>query len=146
MGETLYSDVIYVAVNQYVPESELNLLWTLKALRVKKLCLLQVLIPFSPNPCKYILYILLYVLFCFFFWFGWFKSHKRFMDQYIILWRIDCVFFFLTIRWQSQDDTILSLGIYYTSEYMNIFGNILRKHIPNIHLYIDRKTWNPSYI
>lgn len=85
MGETLYSDVIYVAVNQYVPESELNLLWTLKTLRVKKLCLLQVLIPFSPNPCKYILYILLYVLFCFFFWFGWFKSHKRFMDQYIIL-------------------------------------------------------------
>ncbi|WZZ40677.1 hypothetical protein YC2023_036936 [Brassica napus] len=50
MGETLYSDVIYVAVNQYVPESELNLLWTLKTLRVKKLCLLQVLIPFSPNP------------------------------------------------------------------------------------------------
>ncbi|XP_013627208.1 PREDICTED: U-box domain-containing protein 54-like [Brassica oleracea var. oleracea] len=50
MGETLYSDVIYVAVNQCVPESELNLLWTLKTLRVKKLCLLQVLIPFSPNP------------------------------------------------------------------------------------------------
>ena len=58
MGETLYSNVTYVAVNQDFRESKLNLLWTLKTLRVKKLCLLQVHIPFSLNPsCKYIFYI-----------------------------------------------------------------------------------------
>ncbi|CAG7881198.1 hypothetical protein BRARA_C02319 [Brassica rapa] len=50
MGETLYSNVTYVAVNQDFRESKLNLLWTLKTLRVKKLCLLQVHIPFSLNP------------------------------------------------------------------------------------------------
>ncbi|KAG2332058.1 hypothetical protein Bca52824_003238 [Brassica carinata] len=45
----MYSDVVYVAVNQDVRESERTLLWTLKTLHVKKLCLLHVHIPFSRN-------------------------------------------------------------------------------------------------
>lgn len=53
----MYSDVIHVAVNQDVRESERTLLWTLKTLPVKKLCLLHVHIPFSRNAsCKYIFY------------------------------------------------------------------------------------------
>ena len=53
MGETLHNDVIYVAVNQDVRESKSTLLWTLKTLPVKKLCLLHVHIPFSLNSsCK----------------------------------------------------------------------------------------------
>ncbi|KAJ0239913.1 U box domain-containing protein [Hirschfeldia incana] len=50
MGETFYSDVTYVAVNQDVRESTKTLLWTLKTLPVQKLCLLHVHIPFSLNP------------------------------------------------------------------------------------------------
>ncbi|CAH8383787.1 unnamed protein product [Eruca vesicaria subsp. sativa] len=50
MGETLNSDVVCVAVNQDVRESKLNLSWTLKTLRAKKICLLHVHIPFSLNP------------------------------------------------------------------------------------------------
>ncbi|KAF8113796.1 hypothetical protein N665_0045s0039 [Sinapis alba] len=50
MGGTLYRDVTYVAVNQDFQESKLTLLWTLKTLTVKKLCLLLVHIPFSKNP------------------------------------------------------------------------------------------------
>ncbi|CAH8316456.1 unnamed protein product [Eruca vesicaria subsp. sativa] len=49
MGETVHNDVIYVAVNQDVRESKLTLLWTLKTLPVKKLCLLHVHVPFSLN-------------------------------------------------------------------------------------------------
>ncbi|KAJ4914604.1 U-box domain-containing protein 54 [Raphanus sativus] len=49
MGETLPNDVIYVAVNQDVRESKSTLLWALKTLPVKKLCLLHVHIPFSLN-------------------------------------------------------------------------------------------------
>ncbi|KAL1217094.1 U-box domain-containing protein 54 [Cardamine amara subsp. amara] len=40
-------DAIYVAVNQDVRESKKTLLWTLKDLQVKKLCLLHVHHPFS---------------------------------------------------------------------------------------------------
>ncbi|VVA89623.1 unnamed protein product [Arabis nemorensis] len=47
MGETLYNDTIYVAVNQDVRESKSTLLWTLRNFHVKKLCLLHVHIPFS---------------------------------------------------------------------------------------------------
>ncbi|ESQ36797.1 hypothetical protein EUTSA_v10008431mg [Eutrema salsugineum] len=47
MGETLHNDAIYVAVNQNVRESKLTLLWTLRTLPVKKLCLLHVHLPFS---------------------------------------------------------------------------------------------------
>ncbi|CAN8310850.1 unnamed protein product [Cochlearia groenlandica] len=52
MGETLHNDTLYVAVNQYVRESKSTLLWTLKTLHAKKICLVHVHLPFSFTTCS----------------------------------------------------------------------------------------------